>query len=178
VVTLAPVLNTIRADLLHGFFFKGWRARPASPKRKPAKEISVRVGRAKGRYKMNTKLRCDSGRVVASFDSNRKILVRRLKGSLHLLRSPRAICFDSSIIAQAEIMGCKSISVLDVETDVTYSVPFAEFLAKAVPLDRGYGRQLCLPLTYWAFSGGETWVAPAPVKQAAPEMEIAQFPLF
>jgi hypothetical protein len=128
---------------------------------------------------MNINLRCDTGKVVAHFDDENKTLIRRLRGSKHLLRSPQAICFDASIIEQAQYLGCQSIEVKDIETNIVYRVQFTDFKEKAISINRGFGSQLALPLTYWASSGGKPWnVTPIPVRQMALEVENPQLALF
>lgn len=104
-------------------------------------------------------IRSSSGRITCHFNPETKVLERRLRGSSHLLRSPLAICFDACIVAQAQDLDCKEILVSDVETGTRYSVPFSVFLDKSFPLNRGFGEQLALPLSYWLREGGFT---PAP----------------
>jgi len=97
-----------------------------------------------------------SGRVVASLDSDGTL--RRVVRSNHILRSPPAIAFDASVIATAESLGCRHI-VCDVSGD-SYAVTMRAFRHAAVPLNRGHGEQLAMPLHAWTVTSADAYTMP------------------
>ncbi len=115
---------------------------------------------------MNVNLRSNVGKVVATYETESKTLRRRLYGSKHLLRFPAAIAFDEGIILQAEKLRCEQIEVEDKETGNVYFVPFAIFKVLNFPLNRGFGNQLALSLSYWKSS--------LPFCQATPPLRNGQ----
>ena len=46
-------------------------------------------------------------------------------------------------------MGATLVEIYDVESGRTYTAPLAAFWEKGFLLDRGFGRQLALPLSEW-----------------------------
>jgi hypothetical protein len=130
---------------------------------------------------MNIPIFCESNsKPVGRFDTNSKVHTRRLYGSRHMLRKPRAVAFDAEIVAQLQRLGCQFLEVFDRETGITYRAGFPEFLAKKISINRGFGQQEALPLRYWDSSGGE-WKASEPTaakEREAPKPEIVQLHLF
>jgi len=52
-------------------------------------------------------------------------------------------------MADAERKGARTVEIHDAESGQTYSATIAQIRARGVKLDRGFGKQLCLPLEKW-----------------------------
>lgn len=50
-------------------------------------------------------------------------------------------------------MGATRVEVLDTELGITYTAPMSVIRAKGFGLDRGFGRQWALCLTFWRVVG-------------------------
>lgn len=92
-------------------------------------------------------LRNVAGRVVAQLAAGE--LRKDIDGPKHMLHSPRGIAFDVAILDTARRAGCELVTVFDKASGTTYRAPFTEFDVHGVKLNRGFGPQVCLPLTYW-----------------------------
>lgn len=93
------------------------------------------------------RLRTDDGVVVAHLVDG--ILIKKVRESRHMLRSPRAWAFDKSIIETANKHGAKYIRIEAGDTGKTYTVTMKRFIEKAMPLRRGFNSQLALVLKFW-----------------------------
>lgn len=91
------------------------------------------------------------GRTIGKLTTDDRVFHKRVRGSKHMLREPIGWSIDSDVIYILEKLGCSEIEIFDVESGITYTVDFTEFLAIAIPINRGYGEQLALPLTYWQY---------------------------
>lgn len=78
-----------------------------------------------------------------------KVFAKRIRGSKHLLKHPPAISFDVTSLQDAEALGARTIKVVDIETNEVYVTPFARIWEEGIPINRGYGNQLALVLSYW-----------------------------
>lgn len=76
-------------------------------------------------------------------------LVRRARGSVHMLRHPPCWAFERHILEQAHEAGATLVEVHDTETGVTYSVPLSTLWQKGFRIQRGHGEQIALPLNLW-----------------------------
>jgi hypothetical protein len=92
-------------------------------------------------------LRSIQGRVVAHLVDRE--LHKEIDGTRHMLHSPRGIAFDVAILEAARRAGCELVQVFDKTSGTTYRAAFTEFDTHGVRLNRGFGPQVCLPLTYW-----------------------------
>lgn len=106
-----------------------------------------------------------SGRQCATIAGD--LLRKTVHGSRHILRQPPAIAFDLAHIEAARRAGVRRVLVHDAENGATYHASFETFCTKAIPLDRGAGPQLALPLCYWQRDGDEGRTIEAPVKPPA-----------
>jgi len=88
-----------------------------------------------------------NGRPVASLCG--RILQKRLRGSLHQLRKPPAWAVDAAILEQASKDGALVVEVHDMETGKVYWAAISAFRRWGFEIDRGYGRQVALPLERW-----------------------------
>ena len=71
---------------------------------------------------------------------------KRVRGSAHFLRTPRAIAFDESTLRDAERAGARYVEVTDAETGRVYRAPFSLIWAKGFTVNRGHGEQRALVL--------------------------------
>ena len=73
----------------------------------------------------------------------------KLVASKHMMRKPLGWALDVASLAQAESYGADLVQLTDQETGVVYRAPITRFNEKGVQINRGYGRQICLPLEFW-----------------------------
>ncbi len=76
--------------------------------------------------------------------------IKKVKGSRHLLRVPPAISFDMQSLKDAYMAGARKVAVMDIETGDSYFAPMLEIYAMGTIIDRGYGRQIFLPIERWS----------------------------
>jgi len=68
-----------------------------------------------------------------------------------MLQQPKGWAFHNEVIRQLE---AAHVCHLHVECDShLYAVPWVTFAALSAPLDRGWGAQRFLPLSYWSIDG-------------------------
>ena len=91
------------------------------------------------------KVRRADGRVVGELRGD---TLRKHVKATHMLHTPRGWAWDSEIIAQAQRMGATRTELVG-EDGTKYLAPLSDFWEHGVPLSRGYGKQVCLPLAYW-----------------------------
>lgn len=77
------------------------------------------------------------------------VLRKRVRGSVHFLRRPPAIAWDTVALEQARALGATRCEVRDVETGVVYVAPLDALDRYGFDLDRGHGLQRALPLDRW-----------------------------
>jgi hypothetical protein len=93
-------------------------------------------------------IRSDDGKRIIG-DLTGKIYTKRVRGSKHQLRVPPAWGIDEGAVTQIARMGATSIQIHDTEKDIYYSCELATFQAHCLVMDRGFGRQLALPMKRW-----------------------------
>lgn len=81
------------------------------------------------------------------------VFYKHVKASIHFLRQPRAICFDTSTIDDADRAGANVAFIIDDETNDTYTAPFDAIRKHCFPVRRNYGEQIGLTLNYWQRNG-------------------------
>lgn len=74
---------------------------------------------------------------------------KRVRGSRHMLRAPRAWAFGLDSLDEAERLGAGRVEVYDTETATTYQADLDRIRSKGVLIDRGRGPQLALLLKEW-----------------------------
>jgi hypothetical protein len=74
---------------------------------------------------------------------------KTVSGSKHFLRKPEAIAFDIESVKAAEAAGASLVVVQDRDTGKTYTASIDQIWKSGLYLDRGFGQQVALPLTYW-----------------------------
>jgi hypothetical protein len=92
------------------------------------------------------------------------VLRKSIRGSVHMLRQPRAIAWDTCALEQAEDLGATRTEVLDLETGTLYTAPLSAFWRYGVRLDRGHGPQIALPL--------DRWTVTRPGERAGTQLEL------
>ncbi len=75
---------------------------------------------------------------------------KTVKASRHFLRRPPAIALDKKALDWAEREGVSVVCVTDTETQTTYRATLALLREKGFSLDRGFGKQVALPLSRWS----------------------------
>jgi hypothetical protein len=78
---------------------------------------------------------------------------KSILGSKHILRTPRAICFDRSTLYDAAQAGATCAVIVDRERGTVYTATFATIRAYSFPVLRGYGDQVGVPLDHWSING-------------------------
>lgn len=89
---------------------------------------------------------------------------KSVRGSVHMLRTPRAWCFDVGDLGAAEAVGVRLVLVHDLESLRKHYATIATVRARGFALDRGHGRQVALALEHWR-------PTPQEAEAAAPEPE-------
>lgn len=74
---------------------------------------------------------------------------KRVFGSKHFLRRPRAIALDLQSIHDAQDVGATMAEVTDGETGRTYRAALDIILRDGFRFNRGHGAQVALPLDSW-----------------------------
>lgn len=77
------------------------------------------------------------------------VFVKSVRGSVHQLRRPPAWCLDAGSLDEAEALGALRVEIYDTETGNRYTASVRLIREKGFALDRGFGRQIGLPLELW-----------------------------
>lgn len=112
---------------------------------------------------VGNKLFSDSGKVVGWIEGN--AFCKRAKASTHMLRYPPAWAWDTSILEKAEETGLDYSIIYDIESQTVYTAKLEYFWTNGIKINRGYGDQIALPISYWS-------------KQSQNETNVAQLGLF
>ncbi len=89
----------------------------------------------------------ETGRVIGKVEQG--TFKKTVQGSKHFLHTPPAIGFDVYALEQAQQAGAVMVQVYDKETRITYRASMQQVWELGVKLNRGYGRQIALPLSLW-----------------------------
>ena len=89
-----------------------------------------------------------AGRVVGVVDGD--TFTKRVRGSIHQLRTPRAWCLDLRSLDDAEAAGAVRVEIHDVESGCVYRADIALIRRRGFRVSRGFGVQVALPLELWA----------------------------
>lgn len=95
-----------------------------------------------------------NGNVVGQFDPETYTFYKVVKGSGHRLRSPEGWSIDSGIVANLEGWNCETVVIKDKETDEIFTVAFDTFKQYGIEIERGYGKQVVLPIKFWKVENG------------------------
>jgi hypothetical protein len=100
-----------------------------------------------------------------------------VEGSRHFLRRPAAITNDLEALAEAERLGADRVRIVDSETGTEYTAIIAVIRDYGFIVDRGYGQQIALLLSYWVKTAPDGTVTPPTLpKQPKPQPAAAQQP--
>jgi hypothetical protein len=94
----------------------------------------------------------EAGKVVGTVHEDEhgiRYLYKTVSGKIHFLRRPPAIAFDETVINQAIKNEVERIVVLDYDTGTSYTCTMKQFEMGALKLDRGFGKQMALPMGKW-----------------------------
>lgn len=78
---------------------------------------------------------------------------KRVHSSRHFLRTPPGIALDVLSLDRAEEAGASIVVIRDVDTNCVYVQTIKFIRQRAFKLDRGCGKQLCLPIGFWMVEG-------------------------
>jgi hypothetical protein len=87
------------------------------------------------------------GKVVAVIVGG--ALTKTVSGSIHFLRSPRAIALDLGAVQAAEAQGVSQIFISDRETSTVYRSTVTELYRHGWRFNRGWGEQIAMRLDRW-----------------------------
>ena len=74
---------------------------------------------------------------------------KQVSGSVHMLRKPPAWALDVCDLAEAVRRGATRVSIHDQDTGTTYAANVALIYERGFEFNRGYGKQIALPLQFW-----------------------------
>lgn len=78
------------------------------------------------------------------------VFLKKVKASRHFLKHPEAIAFDIESLKQAQQAGAQTVSIIDTESGNVYKAFLSTIWDNGFDLDRGYGKQIALPLAEWS----------------------------
>jgi hypothetical protein len=77
------------------------------------------------------------------------ILKKKVQASKHMLRIPRGWAWDKDILEEALAEGIAITEIFDTEEDVAYFARIKDILELGREINRGFGLQVVLPISYW-----------------------------
>lgn len=92
------------------------------------------------------------GRVVGHVIGNE--LRKKVRQSIHQLLIPPSWACDVFILEEATSLGALCVVLYEEEHGLVWRAPISLFWSKGIPMNRGHGDQLALPLEYWEVEGG------------------------
>lgn len=92
------------------------------------------------------------GQKVIGYVTN-GVFTKSIRGSVHMLRRPRAIAFDISTLKDAEAAGARRVEVTDTDSGRVYQLPMSTVWAKGFEFNRGFGEQIGVCLSDWLRPG-------------------------
>lgn len=92
-----------------------------------------------------------NGRVIGQVAGD--IFRKSIQGSKHLLRSPKAICFDRSTLRDAVAAGATRAEIYDRESGTAYTATIDRLRERCFPVHRGHGEQVGMTLDHWSING-------------------------
>jgi hypothetical protein len=87
------------------------------------------------------------GKAIGEVRGN--VFTKRIYASRHFLRRPPAIAFDIDSLHAAQRAGAVFVQVLDGDSNRTYIQRIETILEKGLAVNRGFGKQIALPLKLW-----------------------------
>lgn len=102
------------------------------------------------------------GKVVGQVANG--VFVKSIVGSKHILRKPRAIAFDVRSLRDAQDYGATRVAVQDIENGTVYAASIKEIMEHGFTLDRGFGKQVALPINKFQISVKDAKGVPQPTE--------------
>lgn len=93
----------------------------------------------------------------------------------HIVRTPRAIAFDSEVLTQAEKLGVQIVEVKDISTNDIWTIEFTDFQRYQFPVNRGFGQQYAVELGRWSRNGELSELAKHEQLQANKNAQMSLF---
>jgi hypothetical protein len=102
-------------------------------------------------------VRSAGGRVVGRVVGD--TFYKRCEERKHMLHTPPAWACDTVSLKCAQELGARYIQIHAKDTHKVYQAPLSLFWSRGIRLDRGFGEQLALQLTYWTVTQEDEPVA-------------------
>lgn len=81
--------------------------------------------------------------------------IKTIDLSEHLLLEPKGIGFDDSTLVDAKQAGATLAEIHDRNSQKVFYAPISTIQTKGIPIDRGWGIQTVLQLSYWSLEPPE-----------------------
>ena len=94
-----------------------------------------------------TAIYSNSGKKIGRVQGD--IFYKSIHGSKHMLRTPPGLAVDLQALLDAEQAGADRIVITDTETGTQYRADISRLKKRGFTFDRGFGRQIALPLDAW-----------------------------
>lgn len=107
---------------------------------------------------MRYPLKNNRGDIVGHWDTFTGVIYKCLYESQHMLQTPKAWCYDRSIIEEIRLqvearagmtMNRLTFVIEAQDTGKIYKLPWSKFRDKCWEIDRGHGKQLAVALHEW-----------------------------
>ena len=103
------------------------------------------------------------------------IFKKSIEFSKHALRTPPGLAFDVSTLDDAEKSGADRVEILDRETGQVYRAALSLVRSAGFSINRGFGAQIALPLSYFSIDGKPPTSGPS---KPQPKPEGTQLSMF
>lgn len=87
------------------------------------------------------------GHVVGFAQNN--IFCKQVSAAKHLLHKPLGWACDRDILDQEVAHGATAVLIMDKDSGNHYQAPIEAFAEYGIPLNRGFGDQMVLPMPRW-----------------------------
>ena len=88
-----------------------------------------------------------NGRIVGQIEGN--TLRKNARNEIHMLKRPRGCAWDLCVIEKAEASGVRYTEIFDESAGRIYHADLSDFRQYGLEFDRGFGRQIVLPIGRW-----------------------------
>lgn len=93
----------------------------------------------------------NQGKIIGEVEG--QVFKKPVDASIHQLRKPPAWGIDEDIFRKYIMNRCHTIQITDRKTAQTWTCSVDTFRRKGFLIDRGYNKQVVLPLFYWTVEG-------------------------
>ncbi len=127
-----------------------------------ARRRSVGHSTQRGAYLQDIAKSDSRARKIFVDDGRRRVCVGTLEGDTfvkrvkpeHILRKPRAIALQDSVITELKESGCRTVKAV-LDGGKTLTAPIGHFVTHGIHIDRGFGPQVALTLSQWSADNGQ-----------------------